>query len=81
MNRSQRRAATKVMGKKGMEEVSRQLMQFGNLPDACTTCTQAFDKKDKEMVLSWHVTVRQDAIHLFCPECMDKVKEIFDERD
>ena len=81
MNRQQRRAAEKAMGKKGMEELTRQVMQFGNLPSECSACNKEFDKKDKSMALTWRVIVREDRVRLFCPSCLQSVKEIIDERD
>jgi len=81
MNRQQRRAAQKAMGKKGIEKVSRQITQFGNIPTQCSTCHKGFDKKDKSMALSWRVTVRQERVHLFCPDCIEKTQEIINERD
>jgi hypothetical protein len=67
VNRKQRRAAAK---KKSHPDISDQLMMFDNLPDECLACTKPFDKKDKQMALTWSVVVRDDkAVRLYCPDC------------
>ena len=47
---------------------------FGKLKDNCLVCDKPFDKKDKEMVMSWYVTVREkeDTVNLYCPECWNR---------
>jgi len=80
MNRQQRRTLEKKVGKKGMEELTQKVFEFSSIPEQCGSCHEPFDKKDKAMVQSWRVVVRQEAVRLFCPECIDKVKEILDER-
>ena len=80
MNRKQRRALQNEAGPKGAEQIATTLTQFGNLPQQCVACQKDFDKQDKDMVQSWSVVVRQEAIRLFCPECIKKTQEIIDER-
>tara|TARA_B100000886_G_scaffold175017_1_gene119853 strand:- start:9771 stop:10037 length:267 start_codon:yes stop_codon:yes gene_type:complete len=76
MNRATRRAMKKNISKDANEKLSNQVAQFGKLPEFCDLCSQAFDKKDKEMVKSWSVVVKQDVVRLFCPDCMNKAKEV-----
>tara|TARA_B100000131_G_scaffold292269_1_gene306588 strand:+ start:44911 stop:45174 length:264 start_codon:yes stop_codon:yes gene_type:complete len=75
MNRKQRRALNKHMGKDATESMSQKISQFGKLPQQCTTCEKEFDKKDKDMVQSWSVVVKQEVVRLFCPDCIQKTKE------
>tara|TARA_R110002124_G_scaffold257840_1_gene423551 strand:- start:152 stop:409 length:258 start_codon:yes stop_codon:yes gene_type:complete len=75
MNRQQRRAMKKTVGSDAQEKMSTQVAQFGKLPQACSACQKEFDKKDKEMVQSWSVVVKQETVRLFCPECINKAKE------
>lgn len=44
---------------------------FDRLPDECSACLKSFDKKDKEMVKSWHVVVKNDenVVRLYCTSC------------
>ena len=78
MNRKQRRAAAKQMKKDGTEEVAEKVALFGKLEDECLVCAKPFDKKDKEMVMSWSVVVREkeDKVNLYCPECWNGALEM-----
>ena len=78
MNRQQRRAMKKQVGAKAQEKMANQVAQFGKLPQACDACAKEFDKKDKKMVQSWSVVVKQEIVRLFCPECIQKTKEVLD---
>tara|TARA_Y100000592_G_scaffold47300_1_gene75175 strand:+ start:7067 stop:7336 length:270 start_codon:yes stop_codon:yes gene_type:complete len=80
MNRRQKRALKKHMGDAAQEKMSQQVAQFGKLPKACNTCQKEFDKKDKDMVQSWSVVVKQEVVRLFCPDCIEKTKEFINER-
>lgn len=79
MNRQQRRAMQKHVGKEATEEMSHKLSQFEKLPEQCSACNKEFDKKDKEMIQSWNVIVKQETVRLFCPECIKKTQEIINE--
>ena len=78
MNRKQRRAAAKQMKKDGTEEVAEKVALFGKLEDECLICAKPFDKKDKEMVMSWSVVVREqeEKVNLYCPECWNGALEM-----
>jgi hypothetical protein len=80
MNRKQKRAMKKQLGAEAQEKMSRQVTQFGKLPESCTACEKEFDKKDKDMVKSWSVVVKQEIVRLFCPDCIKKTQEIVNER-
>ena len=61
MNRAQRRArqrAIKKAGKKG-SDMEQKLGLFEKIPENCLTCHKDFDKKNKEMVMSWNVIVER----------------------
>ena len=78
MNREQRRAAAKQMKKDGTEEVAEKVALFGKLEDECLVCNKPFDKKDREMVMSWSVVVREqeEKVNLYCPECWNGAIEM-----
>ncbi len=69
MNRQQRRAMKKIMGKESSTLIDMML----NMPTDCTDCKAAFDKTNREMVDTWTVSVKYDnqSIELFCPTCRD----------
>lgn len=78
MNRKQRRAMAKEQRKKGNDDLAEKVMLFDKLPDECLMCEAPFDKKDKEMVSKWNVTVResQGRVHLYCPDCWDNAHKM-----
>jgi len=82
VNRKQRRAQQKKLSKPE-EELSRKVVLFGKIPDACLICQKPFDKKDKNMVISWKVVVHSDTetVRLFCPKCVDETKEFIEENE
>jgi len=79
MNRKQRRKAEKIKESQTPAEqnLSQKIFLFDKIPDACTTCAAPFDKKNKEMALSWRVVVHESKqrVRLFCPKCINKTKE------
>ena len=79
MNRKQRRALKKEA--KGAGGLSEKVTLFGSLPETCNICQKEFDKKDKDMVTSWSVVVREEAktVRLFCPNCINKTQEKINE--
>ena len=79
MNRETRRAMNKKMGEENTENITEKISQFNKLPIACSACQEPFDKKDKDMVHSWNVVVKQETVRLFCPDCIKKTQEILDE--
>jgi uncharacterized protein with PIN domain len=85
MNREQRRAAAKREKKDGNEEVAEKVALFGLIGDQCLVCNKPFDKKDREMVMSWNVVVREkeEKVNLYCPDCwngaLDMLKQAKEE--
>jgi Zn finger protein HypA/HybF involved in hydrogenase expression len=71
----------KKMGKENTENLVEKISQFNKLPESCSACQELFDKKDKDMALSWSVVVKQDVVRLFCPECIRKTQEVLDGRE
>ena len=78
MNREQRRAAAKQAKKNENPELEEKISLFGKLPDECLTCLAPFNKKDKDMVMSWSVVVHgeEEVVRLYCPDCWGKAKKI-----
>ena len=66
------------MGQESAENLSQKISQFGKLPSQCSACTEPFDKKDRDMLASWSVVVKQEVVRLFCPECIKKAQEVIE---
>lgn len=75
MNRKLRRTLKRNLKDDMAQNIADKIFQFNQLPQQCATCSSEFDKTDKKMLQSWKVVVRQEAVRLFCPHCVDMVKE------
>ena len=68
--------------KKLEKELTKKINMFGQLEDCCLVCEKPFDKKDREMVMSWYVVVREEEkkVNLYCPSCwgaaMNAIEEV-----
>ena len=81
MNREQRRAAEKQAKKSGTSDVSEKLAMFGKIGDSCLVCNKKFNKRDREMVASWNVVVREqeEVVNLYCPDCWSGAVDLLSE--
>ena len=75
-NRKLRRRKKK-QAEKDMQE---KLGLFDKLPDNCSACEKVYDKKDKEMVMTWNVVVREkeEIVRLYCPSCWSMAKDLIE---
>tara|TARA_Y100001938_G_C7845459_1_gene308191 strand:+ start:270 stop:557 length:288 start_codon:yes stop_codon:yes gene_type:complete len=73
MNRQQRRARDRQIKKSKEKEtdLEQKMGLFDLMPDDCFICHKSFDKKDKEMVTTWNVVVREKerSVKIYCPTC------------
>ncbi len=46
------------------------------LPDECSNCKEPFDKKSREMAMTWKVIANPKRKHLICPTCWDAIEKI-----
>jgi hypothetical protein len=78
VNREQRRRLKKK--NKGNDKLAQKISTFSHRPDTCSACNTAFDAKSKEHALTWRVVVRENPtrVTLFCPDCIEKTKEVLD---
>ncbi len=70
MNRKQRRAMKKVYGSKVVEKMEEIEETISNMSNSCAVCKTSFDKNDKTLLDSWHVTVDESGFRLICPNCV-----------
>ena len=61
------------------QELKEKVGLFDKLADDCLVCQKDFDKKNKEMVMTWSVIVKEDTVRLYCPECWNKANKLIEE--
>ena len=66
--------------KQAEEDLSQKVGMFDKLPDECTSCQGHFDKKDREMVSSWYVIVKEEEarVNLYCPPCWEAAQKVLE---
>ena len=76
MNREQRKKTLDTLA-----EESQIMDMFDKLPNHCLVCLTPYDKKDKKMVTTWNVVVREKEkiVRLYCPECWNKAVDLIKE--
>ena len=83
MNRSQRRAKKRAIkkSKNKKSDLEKKLGLFDLIPDDCFVCHKEFDKKDKEMVQTWNVVVREqeESVKVYCPNCWNNAIKLLEE--
>ena len=64
--------------KQAEKDLAEKVNMFDRLPDSCGACEKPFDKKDREMVTSWSVVVKDQKkqVSLYCPQCWKLANEI-----
>ena len=67
--------------KRAKKDLQQKVGMFEKLGDECLICQAPFDKKSKEQVTSWFVSVRkeQGIVNLYCPPCWEKGQEMIAE--
>ena len=67
----------KAERKNAQEKLQGSLSLMLDMPTECTTCHTPFDKKSREMAMTWNVTVyaSKKKVYLSCPECWVKIEE------
>ena len=77
MNRAQRRK----LGIKKKPDLEKKVGLFDKLPKQCTNCDKPYDKKSKEMAMTWSVVVREqeNKVNLYCPKCWDDAHKLIAE--
>ena len=72
-----RKAGKKKKALRAEKEMAQKMNMFDKIPNACMSCDKDFDKKDRDMIMSWTVVVRkeQEQVNLWCPECWVRAQE------
>lgn len=68
-------------GKKLEKELAQKMSLFDKTPSCCLACETPFDKKNREMAMTWYVIVRKEKkeVNLYCPPCWEAAKKITEE--
>ena len=66
--------AKKAKAQKKLED---KVMMFDKMPTQCSVCSKQFDKTSRDHAMSWRIYVNEKdgRVSLFCPECINKVEE------
>ena len=65
--------------KEAKKEFKKKVGLFNKLEDHCLVCQKDFDKKNKEMVMTWSVVIKEETVRLYCPECWDRANKLIKE--
>ena len=65
--------------KEAKKDLQEKVGLFNKLGEECLVCQKDFDKKNKEMVMTWSVIVKEDTVRLYCPECWDRANNLIQE--
>ena len=78
---SLKRKMARNKAKQAKKDLKQKVGLFDKLEDECLVCEKPFDKKSKEDVTSWFVTVREEqgVVNLYCPECWDAAQKVIEE--
>jgi hypothetical protein len=70
---SHKRKFERTKKKAAEKELKQKVSMFDMMPDACVSCFKDFDKRDREMVMTWYVVERrkEKKVNLYCPECWE----------
>lgn len=60
------------------KEMASRMNMFSRIPEKCDICQALFDKKNREMVNTWRVTVFEETqtVRLTCPSCWDTITKV-----
>lgn len=77
LKREVKKKKEKKLAHDQQQKMRNQMNMFDRLPEACSACGEDFPKT-REAHMSWRVTVRnkEQTVRLFCPECINKTKEL-----
>tara|TARA_R100001015_G_C4453139_1_gene42602 strand:- start:13 stop:285 length:273 start_codon:yes stop_codon:yes gene_type:complete len=76
-----RKIKDKKTKKKQDKDMKEKIGLFHMIPDECLSCTEPFDKTNKEQVTTWNVVVREEekVVRLYCPDCWSKATQVVQE--
>jgi hypothetical protein len=76
VNTAKRKAARKNVEKQLAEQTALMMKH----PKECCMCKALFER-NRETVKTWHVTIREERVHLTCPGCWGVINEVLETRN
>jgi hypothetical protein len=73
-------AKRKADRKNAEKQLAEQTALMMKHPKECCMCKTTFER-NRETVKTWHVTVREERVHLTCPGCWKVVNEVLETRN
>jgi hypothetical protein len=77
---SLKRKMSRNKAKQAKKDLKQKMGMFDKLQDECLVCEAPFDKKSKEHVQTWFITIRekQNTVNLYCPECWGTAQRVIE---
>ncbi len=81
LSRKMKRKGIAKRRKQTEKDMAQKMNMFDRMPGECSACEKPFDKRNRDMVMSWNVVVRaeEEIVRLYCPECWDRAKKVIKE--
>ena len=81
-NKKLERTMARRKSKRAKKDVKQKVGLFDKLENECLSCQKEFDRKSKEQVSSWFVTVRKEGtVNLYCPDCWLAAKNLVEKME
>ena len=82
IKRNKKKKKEKKQAQEQDQKMRKQMNMFDRLPNSCSACDKDFPET-REAHMSWRVTVRnkEQQVRLFCPDCLEKAKELVEKND
>jgi hypothetical protein len=81
MNRKQRRKLG--IKKDTQDKMESQIGLFNKIPDECLVCQKPYDRKNKQMAMTWSVVVKEqdkdNPVRLYCDTCWETAQRVIRE--
>ena len=79
MSSSLKKKLKRAKDKEVKKDLQEKIGLFNKLGEECLVCEKEFDKKNREMVSSWSVIVKEETVRLYCPECWTRANNLIKE--
>ena len=79
LKRAKKKKKDKKLAAEQQAKTAKQMNMFDRMPSRCSACSKEFPKT-REAHMTWRVTVRnrEQQVRLFCHDCLEKAKQLFE---